>query len=77
MAETTAPYRPSNGDEGAYFRRDFCDRCKRDTEQQCQIYAKAFLHDVDEPGYPPEWIADADGFTNPRCTAFEDSNHAV
>lgn len=62
------PYRPSNGAEGELFRRDWCDRCARDCEDNpCQILAATFWLAVDDPDYPPEWIEDDAG---PRCTVF-------
>jgi hypothetical protein len=75
---TDRPYRPSNGTEGMDFMDHFCDRCERDRiyrETQdgtdgCPIAAASFLYDIKEPGYPPEWVEDAEGFA--RCTAFED-----
>ena len=68
------PYRPSNGDEGMWFMDKFCDRCRRDDAFQrgvgdsCPIAAASLAFDIEEPGYPSEWIEDEDG---PRCTAFE------
>lgn len=74
------PYRPSNGTEGEIFMERFCYRCKRDAafqenqdgEYGCPIILATMTHNVDEPGYPPEWISDDDcGLVNPRCTQFE------
>lgn len=45
----------------------FCAHCRRDKNHNCRILAATFGHGVDDPGYPKEWIEDADG---PRCTAF-------
>lgn len=81
----TYPYRPSNGTEGEMFMERFCYRCKRDAEFQktghgeegCTIVLKTLFLDVDEIGYPPEWISDdAVGLINPRCTAFEPTKGA-
>jgi len=71
-------YRPSNGSEGMAFQAEFCDRCVKDgfriTEQPedgCAILKNALLLDIEEEGYPKEWIENDDG-TNPRCTAFKE-----
>ena len=78
------PYRPSNGTEGFAFINQWCGHCKRDRlengsvgaekakdEDLCPIIAASFMHDIDEPEYPFEWIYDADN--RPCCTAFEDA----
>jgi len=69
------PYRPSNGTEGDIFEYNFCDRCKKQTDQygepDCRIAFNAFWHEKSHPEYPTEWIVDDDGLSNPRCTAFE------
>ena len=69
----TQPYRPSNGTEGLDFTARFCDRCTKgpDDEKDCDILARSFWHNIDEPEYPTEWIVDDDGLSSPRCTAFE------
>ena len=70
----TAPYRPSNGDEGMDFHARFCERCIHDAEWReeaeggCTILRRTLFIPVDDPDYPAEWIEDADG---PRCTAFK------
>jgi hypothetical protein len=71
------PYRPSNGTEGDYFCSDFCFRCKKypdedNANKDCDILARSFWYDIDDPKYPTEWIVDDDGLSNPRCTAFEE-----
>jgi hypothetical protein len=63
------PYRPSNGSEGEWFRSMFCDRCALDKNEDCEILAKTFYLDVDDPEYPKEWVAD-EKYENPTCTAF-------
>lgn len=75
---TTRPYRPSNGTEGDIFRARFCDRCTRDFGRTCTIYNAAFWGDIDEPGYPPEWVVDESNTTgeSARCTAFNDRDEA-
>ena len=70
------PYRPSNGTEGEFFMAEFCDRCAKLGDEKrgwCKIQGATFMFDVNEPGYPAEWVRDADGTWpgNPRCTAFE------
>lgn len=60
-------YRPSNGTEGGGFIDYWCSQCERDINEDCDILARSFAHDIDEPEYPREWIYDTDG---PRCTAF-------
>lgn len=77
---TDEPYRPSNGDEGDWFRSHFCDRCKIELDflasgqlgGGCMILLNTMAHDVDDPKYPKEWITnETDG---PRCTAFVSSD---
>lgn len=74
------PYQPCNGTEGEFFCEEFCEKCVKDRavnnggrdpkwEDGCQILARAFAYDKDDPKYPAEWIADDDG-NNPRCTAY-------
>ena len=73
MAETR-PYRPCNGDEGDWFMGQWCSRCERGRRQDrpCRILGMTMGLDVDDPGYPKEWVRDAEGWPgNPRCTAFE------
>lgn len=68
-------YRPSNGTEGEGFIGCWCEECERDAqytdatpELGCQILARTFVFDVDDPNYPAEWTYDAGD--NPCCTAF-------
>jgi hypothetical protein len=71
------PYRPSNGTEGEGFEGQWCEKCTRDagfrenpdSADGCPILANVMIFNVDEAGYPKEWIQDDDG-GNPRCTAF-------
>lgn len=67
-------YRPSTGTEGADFICAWCQRCARDADEDCDILARTFALEVDAPGYPSEWVIDADG---PRCTAFVPDHEAV
>jgi len=73
------PYRPSNGSEGEMFSDRYCADCKRDAEFQkdpfgdapgCSIIAMTMALDVDDEGYPKEWVYGADG--QPTCTAFDE-----
>lgn len=70
------PYRPSNGTEGEMFMNAWCFRCERDRDEDCDILARSFAFNVDDPRYPKEWVckwvAADDGFPSPipRCTAF-------
>lgn len=72
----TAPYRPANGIEGAWFADQFCDRCAQDADYYpdgdgCPIIPNAMVLKPDDADYPPEWVCDDNG-DNPRCTAFEE-----
>lgn len=51
-------YRPSNGSEGMNFMRYFCDRCKYNINQDCEILANSICYDINDPEYPKEWIYD-------------------
>lgn len=66
-------YRPSNGTEGIGFYENWCERCRHDRPDDedggCRILCRTLMFNVDEPGYPDEWIYDDTG--NPTCTAFE------
>ena len=71
----TRPYRPPNGTSGEFFCAQFCYRCQLFqksgvSEDGCKIFFHTLIYDVDEDGYPEEWIQDDDG-KNERCTAFE------
>jgi hypothetical protein len=77
--EVGASYRPSNGTEGDFFFDRFCFHCERDRKFQeggdgsegCDILARTFALDEDDPNYPTEWVwADEDGDVVPVCTAF-------
>jgi hypothetical protein len=72
-AMTVKPYRPSNGTEGEVFHEAFCYQCRYYGDvigkvPPCAIQDAALALQVDDPGYPAEWIEDEEG---PRCTAFE------
>lgn len=64
----TRPYRPSNGTEGELFCEEWCYLCIHEVE--CEILTRTFIHDINDPEYPKEWIQDDDG---PQCTAFEEA----
>ena len=64
---TVEKYRPSNGTEGSIFEGRWCERCG--INRICQIMNRAFMHDIDEPEYPKQWIR-VDGV--PLCTSFTD-----
>lgn len=67
-------YQPSNGHEGDLFRNAFCNRCKREEQEDgepCRILVETFAWDVDDEEYPEQWIIATDG--QPTCTAFEKS----
>lgn len=76
---TTEPYRPSNGTAGQVFYEDWCARCHREAGgRECKILTATFIYNVDERGYPKEWVQDAQGWPgNPRCTAFEEPRASV
>jgi hypothetical protein len=61
------PYRPSNGTEGEFFIESHCCKCIKDRNEDCPILAASFAYNVDEPGYPKEWVEVDDG---PMCTAY-------
>ena len=56
----------------------FCVRCAKDAKYQktqngedgCPILAATFAHNVGDPEYPKEWVADDELGTNAECTAF-------
>lgn len=70
------PYRPSNGTEGECFFNHYCDHCLHDNgkDKLCDLIACSMAFDVDEPGYPKEWIYEAenDRFkgVHPVCTKY-------
>jgi len=76
MSESTTShlYHPSNGVEGEIFMDTYCSRCERDRAYRegigdsCPIIAATMVFDIGDPGYPREWIMDAND--EPTCTAF-------
>jgi Cu2+-containing amine oxidase len=67
---TTTAYRPSNGTEGAWFRREFCEKCKNNDFESalCEILIASMIYQVEDDEYPKEWIRHEDGGV--ECTAF-------
>lgn len=71
------PYRPSTGTEGMDFCEQFCKNCIHGKyehtgdidDKPCEILSRSFLYEVNEAGYPKEWIEDEHG--NGKCTAFK------
>jgi len=66
-------YQPSNGTEGMYFTDAHCMQCLNcdpdpNGAKQCKIWLNTMLHNVNDPGYPKEWIYDEDN--KPTCTAW-------
>lgn len=68
-------YRPSNGTEGDYFTAQWCKKCEKHYQHEeyglscrLQIYENSMIFDVDEDGYPGEWIVGEDGLE--KCTAY-------
>lgn len=71
----TVPYRPCNGTAGELFMARFCNRCRLNERDDCDILSKSFCFDVGEPLYPVEWVRDSveDVYDRTaRCTAFQD-----
>ena len=66
MKKESNSYRPSNETEGMFFTDQFCERCKKG---KCEILALTMSLDVNDVGYPSEWIHDDNG--KPTCTAFD------
>jgi hypothetical protein len=70
----TRPFRPSNGTGGELFCEQFCYRCKRDVDENCEILGRTLIYHIDDPEYPIEWVQDDVPYPQhayPRCTAFE------
>lgn len=81
-------YQPSNGTEGEIFTDVWCRNCARDRsmregdpieecddDELCDIIARTFAYDVDDPRYPTEWQYGHDG--QPMCTAFVPAGEKV
>lgn len=68
-AEGIELYQPCNGSEGRAFMAQWCERCTKDENHECEIVAWTMAVDVDDDDYPREWRQD--GPKGPRCTAFE------
>lgn len=61
-------YRPANGTEGMIFMENWCDWCKHNENEDCEILGKTFMYYEDDPDYPMQWIYDEND--NPICTKF-------
>lgn len=61
-------YRPSNGSEGEWFFRDWCDQCA--AYNICKIWPATMAYGTDHPKYPKQWIYDKDDV--PTCTSFSE-----
>lgn len=74
-------YQPCNGSEGIEFTGTWCGKCARDKsmsegapleecddDERCDLIANSMAYDIEEEGYPKEWIYAQDG--QPCCTAF-------
>lgn len=81
-------YRPSNGTEGAAFIEKWCGTCARDKvcsegkdidectdDELCDILAKTFVFELDNPNYPGEWVYDQHG--RPYCMAWISAGEQV
>ena len=68
------PYRPSNGTEGYAFIESNCANCERDKDQDCPILAASLACDIDDPGYPKEWVYGDEGA---QCTAFVERGQQI
>lgn len=62
-------WRPSNGTEGEIFRESWCEKCKKDANEDCPILAATLAFSVEDEKYPMEWQYGEDG--QPKCSAFE------
>lgn len=83
-----AKYRPGNGVEGGCFIESWCGNCERDhgmlkglplekcdDNHVCDIIARTYELDINDPDYPTEWQYGADG--QPRCHAFVEAGQPI
>jgi hypothetical protein len=81
-------YRPSNGSEGELFVSSWCGTCARDhgmlkglpleecdDNQVCDIIARTYAYDINDPRYPDDWQYGADG--QPRCHAYVEEGQPI
>mgnify|MGYP000609157422 CR=1 FL=1 len=76
-------YRPGNAQEGLEFTRIWCDQCERDRAfreeisecEGCKIMDAAHIFNIEDPGYPIEWVKDINGL--PCCTAYIPEGESV
>lgn len=71
---TGKPYRPSNVTEGMYFIEEYCMNCLHcgpdpNGKKQCDILCASMCFNINEPGYPKEWVYDEND--NPCCTNWQ------
>lgn len=64
-----AKWRPSNDTECDVFISGWCNNCKKDVNEACEILARTFIYDVEDEKYPNEWRYGEHG--SPECAAFE------
>ena len=67
------PYRPSNGTEGECFIDTYCMNCincdpNPDGKKQCEILCASLWFNINEEGYPKEWIYNEQN--KPTCTSW-------
>jgi len=73
-------YRPANGTDGLIFMENWCERgCLKFTSigqytKSCDILERSFCYDIDDPGYPSEWIYGENG--KPCCTEYRNGDEA-
>jgi len=73
-------YRPGSAVEYDLFKGDWCRSCAADSvingmkqqgscrdDERCLIVADSMIYNINDPGYPTEWIIDEGGS---RCIAF-------
>ena len=61
-------WRPSNGTEGDIFIGNVCASCKIGVAK-CPIIPEVMAHDLDDEGYPDQWVIGQCGY--PQCTDYE------
>ena len=61
-------YRPSNGTEGDAFYFSWCNRCKNDMGESCDILADSLAYTLKDAEYPKQLQYTEKG--RPICTSF-------
>lgn len=74
MSEELRLFRPSNGTHGDCFMSGYCYKCVKwphdpDAKNQCMIFLRTQVYDIEDKEYPREWRYVDD---EPTCTAFKD-----